>query len=142
MLDKSFIRENLDFVRARLATRGGDYALDELVNTEAEWKNIILRSEDLRRQRNEASEAIGKLKREGNDTSQQQAKVKDISSEIKSLEEKLHSVEERLNSLLHGIPNLPNASVPTGVDETANVEVRRWGNAPVFNFTQIGRAHV
>ena len=54
MLDKNFVRENLDFVRERLAARGGKYPLDELVAADIEWKNIILRSEELRKQRNEA----------------------------------------------------------------------------------------
>jgi seryl-tRNA synthetase len=137
MLDKNFVRENLEFVRERLAARGGEYPLDSLVAADMEWKNIILRSEELRRQRNEASEAIGKLKRAGKDTSAQQAKVKEISGEIKSLEEKAHLAEERLNSLLHNIPNLPNASVPVGSDETANFEVRRWGKAPELDFTPL-----
>ena len=65
MLDKNFVRENLDFVRERLAARGGNYPLDELVATDTEWKIINLRSEELRRRRNEESEAIGKLKRAG-----------------------------------------------------------------------------
>jgi len=134
MLDKNFVRENLDFVRERLAARGGNYPLDELVATDTEWKIINLRSEELRRRRNEESETIGKLKRAGHDTSAQQALVKEISGEIKTLEETAHSLEERLNSLLHNIPNLPHASVPAGSDETANLEVRRWGNAPVFDF--------
>jgi seryl-tRNA synthetase len=137
MLDKTFIRENLDFVRERLAARRGSYPLDELMAAEADWKNAVLRSEELRRQRNEASEAIGKLKRTGADTSPQQAKVKEISGEIKSLEENLKIVEEKLNSILHSIPNLPNASVPIGTDETANVEVRRWGAPPQFDFTPL-----
>lgn len=137
MLDKNFVRENLDFVRERLAARGGKYSLDDLVAADAKWKNIILRSEELRRQRNEASEAIGKLKRAGSDTSAQQAKVKEISGEIKSLEEESNLAEECLNSLLYNIPNLPNASVPIGSDETANLEVRRWGRAPEFGFTPL-----
>ena len=134
MLDKNFVRENLDFVRERLAARGGNYPLDDLIAADIEWKNVVLRIEELRRQRNEASEAIGKLKREGHDTSIQQAKVKEISAEIKSLEEEARLVEERLNTLLHSIPNLPNSSVPIGCDETANCEVRRWGTAPSFDF--------
>ena len=137
MLDKNFVRENLDFVRERMAARGGKYSLDDLVAADAKWKNIILHIEELRRQRNEASEAIGKLKRAGSDTSAQQAKVKEISGEIKSLEEESHLAEERLNSLLYNIPNLPNASVPLGSDETANLEVRRWGRAPEFGFTPL-----
>jgi seryl-tRNA synthetase len=137
MLDKNFVRDNIDFVRERLAARGGAYPLDELMAADAEWKNIILRSEELRRQRNEASEAIGKLKREGHDTSQQQAQVKEISAEIKALEESVRLAEERLNSFLHTIPNLPNSSVPAGLDETANLEVRRWGTAPEFDFAPL-----
>jgi seryl-tRNA synthetase len=137
MLDKNFVRENLDFVRERLAARGGVYPLDELVAADTEWKNIILRSEELRRWRNEASEAIGQLKRAGNDTRAQQAKVKEIAAEIKSLEETAHCVEERLNSFLHNIPNLPDGTVPPGSDETANVEVRRWGSAPRLDFAPL-----
>jgi seryl-tRNA synthetase len=142
MLDKGFVREHLDFVRERLAARGGNYPLDELVAADAEWKDIILRSEALRRQRNEASEAIGRLKREGHDTSAQQAKVKEISGEIKSLEEKARLAEEHLNSLLHNIPNLPNLSVPVGSDETANLEVRRWGHVPAFDFTPLDHVDI
>jgi seryl-tRNA synthetase len=137
MLDKNFVRENLDFVRERLSARGGLYPLDELVKADNEWKCILLRSEELRRQRNEASEAIGKLKRAGTDTSAQQLKVKEISNEIKTLEDAARLAEERLNSYLHTIPNLPNISVPIGFDETGNVEVRRWGKAPVFDFTPL-----
>ncbi len=134
MLDRNFVRENLDFVRQRLAARGGDFALDELVSLDAEWKKLTLEAEELRRRRNEASESIGRLKREGHDTTAEQARVKDISSEIKSLEEASRGVEERLNALLHGIPNLPHASVPSGDDADANKEVRRWGRPPDFDF--------
>jgi seryl-tRNA synthetase len=137
MLDKNFVRENLNFVRERLATRGGKYSLDELIAANAECKSVLLRIEELRRQRNEASESIGKQKKAGNDTSGQQAQVKEISSEIKTLEETSKAAEERLNSILHNIPNLPNVSVPIGSDETGNVEVRRWGVAPELDFTPL-----
>ncbi len=134
MLDKNFVRENLELVRDRLATRGGDYHLEELMGVDAEWKKFILRAEELRRQRNEASGRIGKLKKAGEDTSAEQARVKEISNEIKVLEEKVGQLEERMNSLLHGIPNLPHPSVPTGRDESANAEIRRWGTPPKFTF--------
>ncbi len=137
MLDKNFVRENLSLVREKLATRGGNYPLDELVTTEAEWKDIVLRAEELRRQRNEASEKIGKQKKEGHNTSAQQAQVKEITNRIKSLEETMHAHEEHLNSLLLDIPNLPHPSVPIGFDENANIEVRRWGTAPGFDFAAI-----
>jgi seryl-tRNA synthetase len=134
MLDKNFVRENLEFVKERLAARGGSYPLDELMSANEEWKNVILRLEELRRRRNEESESIGKLKRAGQDTTELQAKVKEVTAETKSLEERAATAEERLNSLLHGIPNLPHASVPIGPDETANQEVRRWGTPPSLDF--------
>ncbi len=132
MLDKNFVRSNLDRVRERLATRGGQYPLDELVSIDAELRQNLLRIEELRRLRNAASEEIGRLKKQGKDTSAQQARVRDISPEIKSLEEGSRSLEERLNSILHCIPNLPHPSVPSGSDDLANAEVRRWGTAPDF----------
>jgi len=137
MLDKNFIRENLDFVRERLSSRGGQYPLDELIAADTEWKSVTLRCEELRRRRNEASESIGRLRREGHDTAAQQAKVKEISGEIKSLEEAARAAEERLNALLYSIPNLPNESVPIGCDETVNREIRRWGTAPSLDFTPL-----
>jgi seryl-tRNA synthetase len=137
MLDKNFVRDNLEFVRVRLAARGGDYPLEKLVAVDAEWRAIVLSIEELRRRRNEASEKIGTLKRSGQDTAAQQARVKEIGGEIKSLEEQARVQEELLNSLLHTIPNLPHASVPVGRDENDNVEVRRWGMPPKFDFAPL-----
>jgi seryl-tRNA synthetase len=134
MLDKNFVRENLELVRERLMARGGQYPIAELVSLDDEWKKLNLKVEELRRSRNEASEQIGRLKKQGSDTSAEQARVKAIGNEIKALEEKSRDVEERLNTLLHGIPNLPHASVPVGTDETANAEVRRWGIPPQLDF--------
>ena len=142
MLDKNLVREKLDFVRERLSTRGGEYPLDELMAIDAERKDVLLRIEVLRHRRNEASEAIGKLKKEGDDTTFQQARVKTISGEIKSLEETVHETENRLDAIMHGIPNLPHASVPVGHDETGNVEMRRSGTPPSFNFTPLDHVDV
>jgi len=137
MLDKNLVREKLDYVRERLSTRGGKYSLGELISADAVRKNILIRIEELRRRRNEASDTIGKRKKAGGDTSDEQARVKEISGEIKTLEETASEAEERLDSLMHGIPNLPHASVPIGHDETANVEVRRSGTPPSFDFTPL-----
>lgn len=134
MLDRNLVRENPDWLQKRLSTRGGDYPLDELVALDSEWKAALLQSEQLRRQRNEASEQIGRLKREGRETAADQARVKEISNQIKLSEEKVHSLVERLNALLHVIPNLPHESVPIGTDSSANAEIRRWGSPPQFDF--------
>ncbi len=108
--------------------------MEELVSIDAELRQNVLRVEELRRLRNDASEEIGRLRKQGKDTSAQQARVRDLAPEIKSLEESSRSLEERLNSILHCIPNLPHSSVPSGSDETTNAEVRRWGTAPHFAF--------
>lgn len=137
MLDKNFVRDNLPFVRERLAARGGDFQLEALVTVDSECRRVLLRIEDLRRQRNEASEQIGKLKKAGQETNAQQARVKEMGGEIKSLEDQARILEERLNSMLHSIPNLPHASVPVGRDENDNLEVRRWGAPPQFDFAPV-----
>ena len=142
MLDKNFVREKLDFVSERLSARGGGYPLDELMAADTERKNVLLRIEELRRRRNEASESIGKLRKTGCDTSAEQAAVKEISIEIKSLDETANEAENRLDSIMHGIPNLPHISVPIGADETENVEVRRGGTKPSFNFTPLDHVDV
>ena len=134
MLDKNFVRDNIDLVKERLAARGGTYPIAELVEADTALKRVNLRIEELRRRRNEASEQIGRLRKQGQDTVEQQANVKGIAAEIKALEEKGRELDEQLNSLLHTIPNLPHASVPPGSNETANAEVRRWGTPPKFDF--------
>ena len=142
MLDKNLVREKLDFVRERLSARGGKYPLDELMAADAERKTLMQRIELLRHRRKEASEAIGQLKKDGDDTFAQQARVKAISNEIKSLEENARAIDDRLDAIMHGIPNLPHASVPLGVDETGNVEVRRNGTPPSFDFQPLDHVDV
>jgi seryl-tRNA synthetase len=134
MLDRSLVRENPDWLQKRLSTRGGDYPLDELVALDSEWKAALLQSEQLRRQRNEASEQIGRLKKEGRETAAEQARVKEVSNQIKLSEEKVLSLVERINALLYVIPNVPHESVPIGTESSANAEIRRWGSPPQFDF--------
>ena len=142
MLDKNLVREKLDFVRERLSTRGGKYPLDELMAAYNERKTVMQRIEALRYRRNEASAAIGKLKKAGDDTTFQQIRVKEISNDIKLLEETARDADERLDAFMYGIPNLPHASVPIGRDETGNVEVRRCGTPPSFDFAPLDHVDV
>jgi seryl-tRNA synthetase len=145
MLDKNLVRDRPDFVRERLLTRGGNYPLEELARIQAEWKRALLDVEELRRRRNEASEQIGRSKRAGCDTAPQQLAVKEISSEIKALEERIGGpggLEEQFNGILHSIPNLPHESVPVGPDSDANVEVRRWGSPPAFDFAPLDHVEI
>jgi len=134
MLDRNIVRDQLQQVQQRLRTRGGSYPLEDLVTVDSERKEVLLRVEELRRQRNEESEAIGRLRKTGSDTAGKQARVKEISAEIRRLDETLQTLEEQTNKILHGIPNLPHDSVPVGSDDSKNLEVRRWGKAPQFDF--------
>jgi seryl-tRNA synthetase len=134
MLDRNFVRDNLDLVRERLEARGGNFRLEEFASVDAEWRRVLLQVEELRRVRNEATEQIGKLKKAGQDTAPQQARVKEIGNQIKSQDEQARALEEQLNSIFHFIPNLPHASVPVGRGENDNLEVRRWGKPPEFSY--------
>ncbi len=136
MLDIKFIRENPEFVKQRLSTRGEEYPIDEILELDSKRRSFIKEVEDLRHQRKELSEKIGKLKREGKEQAAQEiaSKVKAISQELKDKEALLKEVEEKLQDLLARIPNIPHESVPIGKDETENVVVKRWGDLPEFDF--------
>lgn len=140
MLDLNFLRENFDLVKQRLSTRGADYNLDGFLQLDKQRREWLQEIERLRNLRNVTSEEIGRMKRAGQDTAAVQAQMKEVSQKIKELEEKLKVCEEEINSLWAMIPNLPHESVPVGKDETSNVDVRRWGTRPEFDFTP--RDHV
>ncbi|GIX23264.1 MAG: serine--tRNA ligase [Caldimonas sp.] len=101
---------------------------------EAERKRIQTRTEELQAQRNALSKRIGQLKAQGQDTAATMAEVAGIGDELKASAERLDEVQRQLNALLMSVPNLPHASVPVGTDESANVEVRRWGTPRAFDF--------
>jgi seryl-tRNA synthetase len=134
MLDLNYVRNNLEAVRKRLASRGPGYDLSEFARLDGQRRTFLQDIEVLRRERNVASQAIAQAKKEGRDTSSQQEEVRLKGSEIKGLEDKLAAVEESLKTLLTTIPNLPHPSVPVGSDETANSLVRIWGDKPRFSF--------
>src|SRR5262249_24319152 len=131
----SFFRNNLDAVAARLATRGLTLDLTQFRELDSRRRSALTETESLRAQRNSESMEISKLKKAGADTSQQQAKVRAIGDRISELEEQVKSVDEEFRNLMAGIPNLPHESVPQGTGSEDNVEVRRHGTPPAFDFT-------
>jgi len=134
VLDLRFIRENPDFVRQKLALRGGGYPIEEVLALDERRRALIQEVEALRHERKTASEAIGKLKREGKDASAEMARVKELGERLKALEKDLQGVEARLKTLLLEIPNLSHESVPPVEDENDNQVVKRWGDLPQFDF--------
>ncbi|MFZ0733767.1 MAG: serine--tRNA ligase [Candidatus Sulfotelmatobacter sp.] len=137
MLDLSFVRENLPLVEEKLRQRGMDPAvvLKDFREVDAQRRQAITEAETSKAQRNKASEEIAKLKKAGQDATAAMAQTKDLREKISTLEKTASDLDGRLREILVGIPNLPHASVPVGKSAEENVEVRRWGTPPKFDFT-------
>lgn len=137
MLDLNYVRENLDAVRAALKARNTDATLlDEFAAADAERRRVIGESDELNAQRNASSREIGALIKEGKkeEAEARRAEVSRLKDKISELDVLRTQTEARMHELLSALPNIPHKSVPVGKDESDNVEVRRWGAAPQFNF--------
>lgn len=134
MLDIKFIREHEPEVRQALERRGTVVKLDELCRVDREHRRIITEAEALKQQRNTASEEIGRLKKEGKDTTGQQSVVKGIGVKIAEFDRLAREKDEQLEKLLLDIPNLPHPSSPTGAGSQDNVVVRTEGEKRSFPF--------
>ena len=134
MIDIQLLRKDIDTVAVRLASR--KYVLDVAAFNalEAERKAIQTRTEDLQGKRNTLSKQIGQLKGKGEDTSVVMIEVAGLGDELKANETALSAVQARLADFMESVPNLPHASVPVGLDENGNVEVRKVGTPPTFDF--------
>ena len=134
MIDIQFLRKDIGNVATRLASR--KYVLDVAAFNalEAERKAIQTRTEDLQGKRNALSKQIGMLKGKGEDSSAAMLEVAGLGDELKANETSLSEVQARLAAFMESVPNLPHASVPLGLDESGNVEVRKVGAPPAFDF--------
>src|SRR4051794_6286220 len=124
MHDLSYFRKHFDGIAERLATRSNAPNLDQFRELDGQRRAMISRTEQLKAQQNVESVEIGKLRREGVDTTERQAKSRAISDEISALDEQVKKLDEQFRDMLTGIPNVPHESVPTGRDAEENVEVR------------------
>ena len=137
MLDINLLRKDLAQVIARLERRETPQPfldVERFTALEGERKTIQTRTEELQARRNSLSKQIGQLKAKGEDTSAVMNEVGGIGGELKSSAERLEAIQSDLSALLMAVPNLPMDDVPVGPDETANVEVRRWGTPKTFDF--------
>lgn len=137
MLDIKLIRERPEFVRKNLERRGDPEILkrlDELIRLDIKWREILKEEENLRKERNEISRTIGKLKAEGKDIREHISRIQEIPKKIKELERKRNEYRKKINWYLLRIPNLLDDSVPFGRDENDNVVIREWGKPPKFQF--------
>jgi seryl-tRNA synthetase len=136
MLDLKFVRENREKVVGEIKKRGIDLDLEDLIRYDDKRKEFLKKADELKAKRNKVSDEIGKLKREGKEeiAEEKMGEMKGISYEIKELDERIKRCEDSIAEILLLIPNLPDASVPVGPDETGNVEVKKWGEPPKFSF--------
>ncbi|MDB5825423.1 MAG: serS, partial [Herminiimonas sp.] len=134
MIDIQLLRKDIDAVAARLATRKYQLDVTGFNALEAERKQIQTRTEELQGKRNTLSKQIGMLKGKGEDASVVLSEVAGLGDELKASGTRLDEVQAKLNQFMLAVPNLPDASVPAGQDESANVEVRRVGTPRQFDF--------
>ncbi|MBI3475441.1 MAG: serine--tRNA ligase [Acidobacteria bacterium] len=136
MLDLNFVRDNLALVEEKLRQRGMNAAeaLKDFGAIDTERRQAITENETLGARRNRASEEIAKLKKSGQDASALIQETKDLREQIQAAEKRASEGDARLKEILTAIPNLPHASVPVGKSADDNVEARRWGTPPEFDF--------
>ncbi|HDJ22123.1 MAG TPA: serine--tRNA ligase [Candidatus Bathyarchaeota archaeon] len=137
MLDIRLIRDNPEMVRENLARRHDPEKLellDRVIETDKRWRQLVAQVNQLRRRRNQISSEIAKTIKSGGDPSSLKEEASRIPSQLSQLEEEKDRLEEELRRGLMSLPNLLHESVPYGVDDSDNVEIRRWGSPPQLGF--------
>jgi seryl-tRNA synthetase len=135
MLDLKFVRDNLDLLGEKTRERGLRIDFEPLRELEADRRRLLKEVEDLRQRRNTVSREIAARKQRREDAGDDILAMREVSDRIKELEQKMREGDEALRQQLYELPNLQDGTVPVGTDENENVEVRRWGSPPAFDFT-------
>ena len=134
MLDSKILRENPDKIRKMLNDRAVNFSLDKLILLDKRRRDLIIATDDLRRKRNEVSLEIAQKMKASENTTQLINSMVQVDKELKDLEDEQITVEREYSKLILILPNLIHESVPIGKDETANMEIRKWGKIPKFDF--------
>ena len=135
MHDLSFFREHLELFAEMAQNRGVEMDFDGFRGLDRERRELITTTEQLKAQRNKASEEIARLKKDRQDAGARIAEMKQVSDRIKQADEHIAALDEKLREFMLTVPNVPHTSVPVGAGVEQNVEVRRWGQPPHFAFT-------
>ena len=136
MLDIKWIKENAAYAKERLATRQKNYdaEIDRLLELDVERRALIADTEAKKAEQNKISKTIPQLKKEGKDVAPIFAEMKALSDTVKADTEKIAGIDTEIEGILLSIPNVPNANVPVGKDDTENAEIRRWSEPRAFDF--------
>ena len=134
MLDPKLIKENPEKIQLMLDARYVDFNLEEYIQTDKKRRDFIIKTDELRKKKNEVALEIGKRKKAGEDTSEILNEMKIVSTELSNLEQEQEVNEKQYLKYALTIPNFIHDSVPIGKDENDNKEIRKWGSIPTFNF--------
>ncbi len=134
MLDPKLLRENPDKIKKMLEARDLDFPLDQLIKLDKERRELITKTDEFRKKRNDISLEISKKKKMGEDVSSLITNMQSVSEQLKKLEEIQIKTEEEHTKLSLTLPNMIHESVPIGKDKTSNKEVKKWGSIPTFDF--------
>lgn len=134
MLDPKILRENPDIIRKMLKDRAVNFSLDDLVKLDKERRDLIIKTDDLRKKKNEIALEIAQKKKSGQEVTPLIEQMRQVSETLSGLEAIQTKTESEYTKLTLTLPNLIHESVPIGKDETANKELRKWGKIPQFDF--------
>ncbi len=134
MLDPKLLRDNPDKIRNMLEARAVKFPLDDLISLDKDRRELIIKTDEFRKKRNEVSLEIARKKKAREDASSLIDQMQTVSDNLKKLEEDQIKIEEKFTKLSLTLPNMMHESVPIGKDEAANKEIKKWGSIPVFDF--------
>ena len=135
MLDIRNFRANFNEIKGKLAKRGEDLSeLDKFGGLDERRRELIAKTEVLKAERNKVSAQVATMKRNKENADEEIKQMREVGAEIKQLDEELNEVDEKLNYIMMRIPNIPHESVPMGDSEDDNIEIRKWGETPIFEF--------
>ncbi|NMC31189.1 MAG: serine--tRNA ligase [Veillonellaceae bacterium] len=133
MLDLKFVRDNLSVVEQALKNRNASVDLSEFIGLDKKRRELLVEVEGLKSRRNAVSQEVSRLKKEKQDAEALIVEMRGVGDRISALDAEVKDIEGKLSSILMYIPNVPHASVPVGADESANPEIRRWGEPRKFD---------
>lgn len=134
MLDIKRIRNNPEEIVEALKKRRGEYPIQKLLDTDEKRREVIQKVESMKAEQNKLSKQVPQMKKNGEDTTELFKNLKKLSDDIKSMDDDLKNIDEEIREYLMEIPNTPNKDVPVGLDDTENLEMRKWGEPRKFDF--------
>jgi seryl-tRNA synthetase len=134
MLDIRAIRSNPEEIKRKLARRGEEFRIDDILKLDEERRNVIFEVEDLKSKKNKVSEEVAKLKKAKQDAEAMVLEMREVSEKIKEMDDRVRVLDEEITNILMTIPNTPSDDIPDGKTGEDNVEIRKIGEPTKFEY--------